>query len=98
MLCGSFAARFGCALPCGVRGHSPGRAGNAGLCHFGRGGRSWGFWSLPGHTNNTREGLAENDCIMSRSQAGKWHLKEACSMLFSLRVMVVLIKKLASLA
>lgn len=99
MLCSSFVAQCGCALPCGMRGRSSGRAVNAGLCHFGRRWQVLGLLvSSCGHTNNAREGLAENDCIMSRSQAGKWHLKEACSTLFSPRVMAVLIKKQASLA
>jgi len=53
---------------------------------------------IHGHTDNPREGLAENDYIMSWLQAGKWYLKEASSMLFSPRVMAVLIKKLVSLA
>lgn len=53
---------------------------------------------IHGHTNNPREGLAENYCLMSRLQAGKWYLKGASSTLFLPRVMVVLTKKLASLA
>ena len=57
-----------------------------------------GLFLIHGHTNNPREGLAENYYGMSRLQGGKWYLKEASSTLLSPRVMVVLTKKLASSA